>query len=188
MNNGVKNLFSFIAGAAIASAITWNVAKRIYEEEIESVKEVYSKRAQRVESNTEVSTDEPTPKTPKEELNAIIEENGYASDDTNKEKKGGSEDIMANEDIFVISPNEFGDEDDYDVRSFTYYTDGVITDDMDNIVEDVEELIGEDIASHFGEYEDDSVFVRNDRMKAYYEILMDCRSYSEVVNDPNPED
>ena len=35
--------------------------------------------------------------------------------------------------------------------------------------------------SHFGEYEDDSVFVRNDDRKCDYEILMDQRLYSDVI-------
>lgn len=191
MNNGVKNILSFMAGAAIASALTWEVAKRIYEEEIESVKEVFSVRAQRNEEATEnVSKDEATPKTAKEELNAIIEENGYASSSDKKEEKGGSEDIMNNyEDIHIVSPGEFGESDDYDVVSLTYYADGVITDDMDNIVEDVDELIGPDIASHFGEFEDDSVFIRNDATETYYEILMDCQRYSDAVGSgPNLED
>ena len=45
------------------------------------------------------------------------------------------------------------------------------------------ETIGKDSLTHFGEYEDDSVFVRNDRLKADYEILMDQRTYAEVLQE-----
>ena len=38
-----------------------------------------------------------------------------------------------------------------------------------------------DALNHFGEYEDDSVFVRCDERKCDYEILLDQRSFSEVV-------
>lgn len=48
-------------------------------------------------------------------------------------------------------------------------------------VDDVEEIVGEESLTHFGEYEDDSVFVRNDRLKCDYEILLDQRNYSDVT-------
>ena len=81
---------------------------------------------------------------------------------------------------YIITPDEFGEFDDYETISLTYYADGVLTDDMDEPIEDVDGLVGVDSLSHFGEYEDDSVFVRNDRMKADYEILSDLRNYSDI--------
>ena len=45
---------------------------------------------------------------------------------------------------------------------------------MDNVV-------GLESLAHFGEYEDDSVFVRNDRLKCDYEILLDQRTCSDVI-------
>ena len=41
-----------------------------------------------------------------------------------------------------------------------------------------DDVVGMESLTHFGEYEDDSVFVRNDRLKCDYEILMDERTYS----------
>ena len=49
-------------------------------------------------------------------------------------------------------------------------------------VEDVDNVVGEESLNCFGKYEDDSVFVRNDVLKADYEILLDERNYSDVVN------
>ena len=80
----------------------------------------------------------------------------------------------------VIPPEEFGEE-DYAVISLNYYADGVLADDWDKVIEDVENTVGEDFANHFGEYEDDSVFVRNDELEKDYEILLDMRNYSDVV-------
>lgn len=79
---------------------------------------------------------------------------------------------------YVISPDEF-DENGYDTLSLTYYADGVLTDDQDERMDDddIEELIGKESLNHFGEYEDDSVFVRNDRRKLDIEILLDMRNY-----------
>ena len=82
---------------------------------------------------------------------------------------------------YVISPDEFGELDDYDLISLTYYADEVLADDIDEIVEDVDDVVGLDSLTHFGEYEPDSVFVRNDRLKADYEILLDERTYPEAI-------
>jgi hypothetical protein len=46
----------------------------------------------------------------------------------------------------------------------------------------VDDVVGFESLNRFGEYEDDSVFVRNDRLKCDYEILLDRRKYSDVVN------
>ena len=90
---------------------------------------------------------------------------------------------------YIISPEEFDTEDGYDTVSLTYYTDGVLTDDDNNVIEDIENTVGEDFAKHFGEYEDDSVFVRNERLMTDYEILMDYRPFNDVVaTGTNPKD
>ena len=85
----------------------------------------------------------------------------------------------------MISPDEYGDQEGYDEISLTYYSDGTVADDSDRAMADaeIEETIGKDSLTHFGEYEDDSVFVRNDRLKADYEILMDQRTYADVLRE-----
>ena len=81
---------------------------------------------------------------------------------------------------YVISPDDFDDNDDYEVVSLVYYSDGVLADEDDNVIEDVEGMVGEDSLNHFGEYEDDSVFVRNDERKTDYEILLDSRNFADI--------
>ena len=48
-------------------------------------------------------------------------------------------------------------------------------------IEDVDDVVGEDSLNHFGEFEEDSVYVRNDERKCDYEILLDHRRYADVV-------
>ena len=71
----------------------------------------------------------------------------------------------------VIEPRLFGDNPEYSKFTLRYYKDGVLLDESNNPVEDVEETVGEDFADHFGEYEEDSVYIRNDAIKSYFEIL-----------------
>ena len=49
-------------------------------------------------------------------------------------------------------------------------------------MDDVEYVVGSDALNSFGEYEGRFVFVRNDRLKCDYEILLEQRKYSDVVN------
>lgn len=70
--------------------------------------------------------------------------------------------------------------DGYERISLTYYADGVLADEDNEPVDDIEEIVGDGL-EHFGEYEEDSVFVRNDAKKCDYEILRDLRTFAEVV-------
>ena len=57
MNRNLLTSLAFVAGAAAGSAITWKLLKTKYEkiaqEEIDSVKEVFSRRAETVEETVE---------------------------------------------------------------------------------------------------------------------------------------
>lgn len=86
---------------------------------------------------------------------------------------------MEDERPYVISPDEFGEKDGYENVTLTYYADGVLTDYFDNVISNVDEVVGFDSLDHFGEYEDDVVFVRNEKMETDYEILRDLRDFNE---------
>lgn len=160
---------SFLAGAAIGSLITWQFVKNKYEqiaqEEIDSVKEVFGKKAEAEEIKKSDILD----------YESKVTELGYTKKPENKKE----EDVLMDK-PYVISPEEFGQFDDYETISLTYYADSVLADDNDELVNDVDNIVGFDSLNHFGEYEEDSVFVRNDRLKCDYEILLDKRKYADV--------
>ena len=66
-----------------------------------------------------------------------------------------------------------------------YEKDRVLVDDCEEPVEDVENTVGLESLASFGEYEEDSVYVRNDCLQCDYEILLDKRSYKEAVYGVN---
>lgn len=184
MKRILSNAVIFAAGAAIGSVVTWKLIeekyKRIAQEEIDSVKEVFAKkRTEEPEVIKPTIDDLVEAKIESEnghvDYSNIVEKLGY----TNNEE-GGSTMI---DKPYVISPDEFGDC-DYEIVSLTFYADGVLADDYDEVVEDIPGTVGIGSLQTFGQYEDDSVFVRNDRLKIDYEILRDLRRYSEVVG-PN---
>lgn len=187
----IYNLLTLVIGAGIGSVITWKVMETRYntiiEEEIRSVKETFLKESQDTEEEKPNDATENTEEEEREKLAAvsdIINQNGYntMSDEVREEKKKkGNEDTESKKGPHVISPEEFG-ELDYPIISLDYYTDDVLMNDRGKIITNAKELVGEDFASHFGEYEDDPdiVYVRNDLQFIDYEICRDYRESSEV--------
>ena len=175
-----RDLFIFAAGAAIGSAVTWKLVKTKYEQiandEIREMRDFYYNLASENDDIDEYEDDEDyTPdESEKEEYENVVESTGYRNYSNKKEKE--VEDLGR---PYVISPDEF-DTEDYEVVSLLYFDDGVLTDEQYNVIDDVEGLVGEDSLNHFGEYEDDSVFVRDDEKKIDYEILADGRKFSDV--------
>lgn len=193
----LSKIVIFAAGAAIGSAVTWKLVKTKYEQiardEIQAVKEaLLDREIEEEEAKEFADLGEPitqgfedvlkSEKPPINELVTIIKENQYFSYSNVSESKE-DEGIDKVGRPYVITPEEFGENEEYDTESLTYYADEVLTDDMDNPIEDVESVVGYDSLNHFGEYEDDSVFVRNDRNKTDYEILLDLRAYSDVIKN-----
>lgn len=192
----VTGIVAFLAGAALGSGVTWYVVKtkyeRIAQDEIDSVKEVFSKKRASLsdEKKSEIEFEQV-------DISEVPEENDPSEEDISEDKnrdyihyintnKYSSEEENVAEKPYVISPDEVGDNPEYPLYSLTYYADHILADDWDEIVEDVEETVGFESLTHFGEYEDDSVFVRNDQRACDYEILLDSRRYEDVrKNNPN---
>lgn len=182
----------FVVGAAAGSAATWLYAKKYYEriaqEEIDSVKAVFSERKpdtvvknNNVQEENQHKADIAKLKPDLVNYAAKLQEEGYTNYTKHSEKIIEEKDVPMPNKPYIISPEEFGESGNYTQISLTYYSDGVLADDEDEIIEDIDDTVGEDFADHFGDYEDDSVFVRNDRLRCDYEILKDNRSYHDVA-------
>ena len=75
---------------------------------------------------------------------------------------------------------EFGEQPLYETETIILYSDGVATDDLGDIVDDLNEKIGEDKLRDFIESEDEHLFIRNDILRMDYEIVKDDWKYSEL--------
>ena len=185
MKNTLSNVVIFTAGLAIGSVVSWQLLKSKYEkishDEIESVREYYSRK-----NKVDIPKEEPeaeeevVEQVSSEEYATITERFGYTNySDIPKstEKEDASVDRP-----YVISPEEYGELEDYEQIELTYYEDGVLTDDQNEPIEDVDDIVGLDSLNTFGKYEDDSVHVRNDSRKCDYEILRDVRNFADLKN------
>ncbi len=180
MSNHLNRLIIFAAGLVIGAMTAYKYAEKKYEkiaqEEIDSVKEVFSKKKDSEDKKREEPEAEPEEKISLREYADIAWKEGYMDySNANANSKNEEREVM--DKPYIIPPEEFGTLDEYETISLTYYADEVLTDDNDDVMEDTENIIGSDALNRFGEFEEDSVFVRNDVLKCDYEILLDQRAY-----------
>ena len=98
------------------------------------------------------------------------------------------EDDYSDDEPYIIDPSEFGNNGNYATQTCTYFADGVLVDDVDEVIEDPEKLVGNLHVDIFRDFDATSVYVRNDWMKMDFEILKDDWFWSDFDNVPsNPE-
>lgn len=190
--NKTSSLIAFMLGMAVGSTATWQLVKNRYErraeEEIASVKEFYRSKQTSQLAQTEDAknaAERAREKPSVAEYAKLLKEQGYATNYSNTPEPAAEEPAEPEPSVegpYVISPSDFGEMAGYEKISLTYFADGVLADEDNEEVDDIEDVVG-DALSHFGEYEEDSVFVRNDARKCDYEILRDLRRFSDVMED-----
>lgn len=186
MNDKLSSVIIFCGGVFIGGFLTWDFFKTKYEkiadEEIASVKETFKHREPRPDKNYKV---EEALKGNDAYIN-IIDSNSYRNYSNiaiETDKKGGTADMELKQ-PYVITPEQYEDNVDYTKVSLTWYSDEVLEDDWGNVL-DPDDVIGSDALKTFGQYEKDSVFVRDDDEQIDYEVLLDTRSYKETYgHDP----
>lgn len=192
----MKNLLCFVTGAAIGSVVTWKLIEKKYkdlaDEEIESVIETFKNRKPRITKDEVKETVEKVInkcKEPKEIIDDIVTTERYSIE--NEEEIDEDDESNYTVDVdpgvevivpYVITPEQFGGYSEYGTKTLTYYADNVLTDEIDNPItsEEMETMIGPDALDHFGEYEDDSVYIRDEMNEMDYEILKSEKTFSEI--------
>lgn len=177
--NTLSKLFIFVAGAAVGSAVTWKLVEtkynKIAQEEIDSVRAVYEASKNDVNSDSKDESGEDDEEDDVEDLGSYHE---YVSGLGYTENSKKEDDDVG--EPYVISPEEY-DEIGYETVSLYYYEDGVLENAITKeVIKNSRYLVGEDFMNHFGEYEPDSVYIRNDDIETDFEILKDGGYYSEV--------
>lgn len=189
----MKGLLIFAAGLAVgAVAGALAVKNKVLADakaEIEEVRDYY--RSQRGEVNREEV----------EEVKEVVEETIDRVQDMIKEHDNKKEHVNYNklvqnynpsknvveyDDPFIIDPSEFGENDDYDTMTLTYFADGVLIDDVDDIVEEPDIVVGLENLKVFEEFGATTVYVRNDIYKTDYEIIRDDWNYSDLKEPVEP--
>ena len=201
------NFAMFLAGVTVGAAGAWFYCKRYYEQiaqdEIDSVKAAFAERKPDALKNARKDYEDNSNESNKQKADmaklkpdlvnyaAKLQEQGYPNySNLDDGKKKNEEDETVVDGPYVIPPEEYG-VGSYTTIGLTYYSDGILADDEDERVENIEDTVGADFAEHFGDYEEDSVHIRNDRRRCDYEICKDNRTFAAVAGvypDDDTED
>lgn len=187
----MKNVFIFLAGAGIGAGATWYFVKRHYEkkadEEIADVVNRFKVYKDALKEESEITGREynrPNPSYNREETNGSDDDKVYENsegelsngviDDIPDEKEGTAP--------YVISEDEFGENEDYDQKTlFWYYRDNILATDEDLEVEDKFTTIGNALEEFKKDRYLERVFVVNEQDETYYEILLSEKHFYEVT-------
>ena len=182
VNKALSHGLVFLFGAAAGAFTSWRLLKDVYkaksDAEIESVRKAYNAaRPQIVDYDPidQTRAEKWVRSDPDHDIpyKAIIEKLNYVP---------ATPDIPKKETPYTISPDEYGEFYEYEKVDLIYFADGVVADNEYDILtrDEIETSIGFDSLTHFGEYEEDTVYVRNDAKRCDYEITKDLRNYSEL--------
>ena len=182
-----KNMLYFVAGCITGAAVAGMYLKdkfaAIAQEEIDSIKDEYAVRTEEETSEKEDDEEESNLHSSMiQDYKRTVEDAGYVNyNDISKKETKTKKTKKECSHIEYIDPDESGEELEYDRIELTLYSDGTLADDCDEIVDDVNLTVGADFMSHIGEFEAGVVHVKNNKLHAYYEVITDDRSYSDVV-------
>lgn len=187
----IKNVLIFGAGAIIGSICSIQMVKERLKEDVESeIAEMRAYYRDKMKENKEEETitkeeefepiEEVIEKEEKQ-MEKIIQDKGYVNQ--KEEEVSDAYDIP-----YVINEEDYGGEEDYDTEVLTYFADKVLVDEVDEIIEDMDTVVGLGNLSIFEEFEGAKVvYVRNDIYKTDFMICKDDWNYSDLSDYPKSE-
>lgn len=195
----LDRLIWFGIGAVLGGAVTY-VAVRdkfttMMDEEIEEVRKYYkSKMESLVEPKQGVAEEVKVEVEIEREYKEIITDyspTNYVDDECDIDEEEGYVTIIESRDltngvefneVSKIEHYQVGDQPLYDTETLIFYADGVVTNEEDEVIKNVEELVGQEALTWLKESEDQSIFVRNDPMRTDYELIKDDWKFSDLTD------
>lgn len=188
INNSVKMCAAFLGGVAIGFYASYKYNHDKFEAEknsyVQSVINSFDTRLEAIKSkyvkddkedkdsygskNSDTLKKDLSTLTDKIEEAEYVDYTDYSNEDTPFE-------IMPEpaDEPYVVSPNDYASATDFDNQTLYYFSDDdIVTDTDETIIDNYVDLIGPDALNHFGEYEEDSVIVRNEKLRCDYEIIL----------------
>jgi hypothetical protein len=174
----VKQILYFSAGLALGGLVGWYLTKRHYEnlidDEIEEVKEAYKEDIEEVRDNIR---DNKIYRAKVRNLGYI--DNGVDSPEDYYIKDEVDEELRVTNPFpgepadspYTIGPDAYNDDMIFDKQTITYYAgnDALVTDEDEVLY--INDTIGRESLDKFGEYEEDTVYVRNEKLGMDYEVV-----------------
>lgn len=184
----MKSIFKWLAigaTAGIGFGAGFLVAKRKYDAINKAQYDDLLARYVLVE-RSENSSSEPKPEEKKEEptISPYVAQLDNLTITLTSKKEEIEETVNTNYDnmISLITPMEYGEDPTYDNITLTYYADGALARDGDDeLIDNIDDVIGIDSMKYLGKYEDGVLYIKNDITRAYYEVTESDQTYFEAT-------
>ena len=177
----MKGLFIFaagvVAGAVAGAYLVKDKVMADAKQEIEEVREYYKSKKETKKEEKPVEEKE-TKVEEKEEYQEITR--NY----TNYNKIEETPKQAVNDMPYMINPEDFGEEEGYDTLTLTYFADKVLVDDVDDVIDDPDPVVGLENLKVFDEFNASAIYVRNDIWKTDFEILKDDWEWKDIEAGP----
>lgn len=181
----MKGLLIFAAGLAVGAVAGALVVKNKVladaKAEVEEVREYYrSKQQEKGVKEVEETKEEVEEVEETKEEAVKFDKNTYVNYNKMAREYQTSKDSTFADDPYIIDPEEFGENPEYDTMTLTYFADGVLVDDVDDLVDEPDVVVGLENLKVLGDYGATSVYVRNDIYRTDYEVIKDDWNYSDI--------
>ena len=181
----MKGLLIFAAGLAVGAVAGALVVKNKVladaKAEVEEVREYYrSKQQERGIKEVEETKEEVKETEETKEETVKFDRNTYVNYNKMAREYQTSKDSTFADDPYIIDPEEFGENPEYDTMTLTYFADGVLVDDVDDLVDEPDVVVGLENLKVLGDYGATSVYIRNDIYRTDYEVIKDDWNYSDI--------
>lgn len=208
----LRDVLIFLSGAVIggivASKLTAKKYDKIIDDEIASVKKVFKEREEELEAKYAsenafpyVVSEEDLEDPPiisqerldeiREEIGQIVKDKGYTSLEIEDPEFDGPLKPYLNNDTekpYPIPPFEIGELPGYRVAQLISYANGVVTEEDEDVIYDIDDIIGEENFVHVGDYEPNMLYIRNDKYRTDYVIYECDQDYTDGIIDPRVRD
>ena len=183
----MKGLFIFaagvVAGAVAGAYLVKDKVMADAKQEIEEVREYYKSKKEVKKEEEQVD------ETPKVEVTEERERDEEAYQKitrnyTNYNKIEETPKQAVNDMPYMINPEDFGEEEGYDTLTLTYFADRVLVDDVDEVIDDPDPVVGLENLKVFEEFNASAIYVRNDIWKTDFEILKDDWEWKDIEAGP----
>lgn len=191
-----SNIISALVGAAVGSGVTFIFCKKHFEKLMDEEAEAFREALEEDDDEKTVDISEEEKAYVEKDIEAIeeIAEKARQKEDYNKiaskyqkeTRKESQKDEKESEwasKVYWITEEEFGsDHDNYDSYCASFYSDGVLADDIHDHEVEPEKIAHLDIRAEFDKGAE-LLYIRDDDASAEYEIQYDERTFAQMLKE-----
>lgn len=191
----LSHVIAFVAGAAVgyfaANYLLKDKYEKRFQQEVSSTIEAFkSNKNEEYKKDDEVNFKDEKLKAISDDI-VVADIKEYAKNIGNlnysevKDEKSSEEgeDNIDHTKPYVITEEEVDAYMNYSITQWNYYADGVLTDENNEVVEDVSTTIGKEAFEHLKKTSESAIYVRNDLLELDYEILKNEMTYAELLEE-----